>query len=213
MLSPGAVFSTIAGEVRVVRFLGRGKSGYSHLVVRDGEALVLKLMHDEPVAYYAFGGDKVGLEVGAYAQLQALGVNVPVLLEHCAERRYLLKRFADGPTASEVIAGGALQDETVGTLLGWSRRLRDAGFNLDWFPSNFVVTPDAVVYVDYEINPHDERWSFERWGACYWANAAGMRGFLDTGDASHINEDPLTGQPRVSVEARRRIDAWLERHS
>lgn len=157
-LSPGATFHTRLGCAEVHRLFGRGKSGYSYLVHLSTESCVLKQMHDETVPYYTFGANKVELEVQAYQHLTALGVNVPLLLDHDPERNYLLKPFVDGVVASELIARGSLPRGVIPKLMDGSARLPGQGFNLDWFPSNFVITLGETVYIDYEINAYDERW-------------------------------------------------------
>ena len=42
-------------EYRILKLLGHGKGGYSYLAEREGMLCVLKQIHHEPCAYYAFG--------------------------------------------------------------------------------------------------------------------------------------------------------------
>ena len=58
-------------SLTVVRRLGKGKSGHSWLAEDDRSKFVLKIMHEEPCAYYKFG-DKLEAELRAYARLSAL---------------------------------------------------------------------------------------------------------------------------------------------
>ena len=46
-----------------------------------------------------------------------------------------------------------------------------AGLNIDYYPTNFIMQDGLLYYIDYECNPYDEQWSFERWGAQYWSVA------------------------------------------
>jgi hypothetical protein len=80
----------------------------------------------------------------------------------------------------------------VVALFHLARRLQGAGINLDWFPANVVLTPRGPMYVDHELNPDAEAWSFGNWGGWYWANRAGMAAFLRTGDPGAINDLPNT---------------------
>ena len=50
-----------------------------------------------------------------------------------------------------------------------SKAARDAGLNLDWFPTNFIPFENRLFYVDYECNAYMEEWSLEHWGLRYWA--------------------------------------------
>ena len=47
--------TVIDAEYRVIRLLGKGKGGYSHLVTDGTAQNVLKQIHHEPCAYYTFG--------------------------------------------------------------------------------------------------------------------------------------------------------------
>ncbi len=195
-LSPGDTFDTLCGPVRIVARLGKGKSGVSYRVEDGaGRHMVLKVIHHEPVGYYGFGADKLGVEVRACQRLTALGVPVPELIAHDAARDYLLKVYVAGPTAAELIAAGGMTEPLLAQLFALANRLEPQSINLDYFPTNFVVAGDELVYVDYEINPFTEPWSLRRWGIYYWLNAAGWRAFLDTGDASAINADVARGLP------------------
>ena len=40
--------------------------------------------------------------------------------------------------------------------------------NLDWYPSNFIDFNDTLYYIDYEISPYEDKWTFENWGINYW---------------------------------------------
>ena len=39
----------------------------------------------------------------------------------------------------------------------------------DYFPTNFIVQNDQLVYIDYECNAYMEEWNFENWGLQYWS--------------------------------------------
>lgn len=107
-LEPGSLFSARCGVVRVMGFLGRGKSGYSHLVMVGERLRVLKVMHDEPCAFYDFGGqNKTLLEVQSYHRLRKLGVPLPKLLEYDAGQNYLIKEYVEGPTGARWWARGS----------------------------------------------------------------------------------------------------------
>ena len=155
-------------EYAILRLLGKGKGGYTYLAERDGARYALKQIHHEPCDYYAFG-DKLAAELGDYEKLSALGVPIPKLLDVDRERELLLKELLPGETVYQLVLRGALEPwqlERVGAL---SRALREAGWNIDWFPTNFMGRDGVLYYVDYECNPYMERWSFETWGVRYWS--------------------------------------------
>ena len=42
-------------EFKIIKFLGKGKGGYSYLVDNDNKKFVVKQIHHEPCDYYKFG--------------------------------------------------------------------------------------------------------------------------------------------------------------
>lgn len=207
-LSPTALLGTPLGDVRIVRLLGKGKAGYSYLARLGDRDVVVKRMHDEPCAYYTFGDNKVRLELRAYEALRAAGLEVPRLLTADIEGGYLVKEYIDG-TVADVWSPGSPQalEGIVGELFALSFRLRDAGLNIDYFPANFVVNDDGVHYIDYEVNPYLEQWSFQRWGVYYWANRSGMAAYARTGDWRHINQSADSGVP-ITAPFEDQVSAW-----
>ena len=155
-------------EYTVLKLLGKGKGGYSYLVM-DGEArYVLKQIHHEPCEYYTFG-DKLQAELHDYETLQKLGIPMPKLLAVDAPRERILKEYIAGATVAEQLKAGRMDP-------GWLKQVRDmcallypAGLNIDYYPTNFVPRGGTHYYIDYECNAYMEQWDFEHWGIQYWA--------------------------------------------
>lgn len=169
-LRPGETVPTSLGGLLLERLLGRGKSGYSWLARRpDGSACVYKHMHGEPCGYYRFEGNKVEHERHGWRLLEAAGIPMPAPLCFDPAGNHLVKGFVEGPTGCELAATGALDSTLLGQLLDMSRRAREAGLNLDWFPPNFMREGGVLYYIDYEANPFDPRWSLEQWGLYYFS--------------------------------------------
>ncbi len=191
-IKPGQEIGLRKGAFRAEKLLGKGKSGYSWLVVSETSRLVLKAIHEEPCHYYSFG-DKLASELHAFEKLSPL-IRVPALLESDAEKKYLLKEYVHGPTVAELAAGKKLPEEAFGAMFAMCRKLYAAGINIDYFPANFIWSGQELVYVDYEFNPYAEEWDFNHWGIYYWLNSEGMARFMSTGDHRAINIDG-TGKP------------------
>lgn len=192
----GATVETGAGPYRLTAVLGKGKSGVSYLAENDQHQRVLKIMHDEPVPFYTFSENKVRLEVTAYEQLCALDLAIPRLFVYDEARNYLLKEYLPGQTAAVIVGAGTMHAGLWTQLFGMARTLAAHQLNIDYFPTNFIVTgDDRLVYLDYEVNPYTEAWNLANWGIFYWVNSAGMRRFLRTGDGRYINQDPAQGIP------------------
>lgn len=209
----GDSIETSLGKLTIGKYLGRGKSGYSYLTRHEGRKYVLKLMHYEEVSCYSFhDANKVYLESAAYEKLKSLGIKIPNLVESRPENHFLLKDFVDGPVATELIAGDELPEEALRQLFHMARTLESEKINIDYFPNNFVWLNETLYYIDYEINPFAEDWNLENWGIWYWANSHGMKAFLESGDASAINEDCEKGIPHKDP-FREKVDSWIESYS
>jgi len=189
------LFKTSDSEYQIKRFLGKGKSGNSYLAENTFGQFVLKIMHNEPVAYYTFHDNKTKLEIDAYERLSKLNLKIPKLYEFDIDRQFLVKEFIDGTVASEFISQRKVNDEIIIQLFELSEKLKNKNFNIDYFPSNFVIRNNEIYYIDYETNPYHEEWDFLNWGIYYWANSEGMKQYLETGDAGAINEFPEKGIP------------------
>ena len=160
----------ILGEnYKVQKTLGKGKGGYSFLVEDTlGRFFTLKCFHHETVEYYTFSTNKVDLELNAYSFLIHSNVKIPRLLYWDREREIILKEFIPGETALERVERGEDLSSYFPTLSYLQREMKERSVNLDWYPSNFIDYNNALYYIDYEISPYDEKWSFENWGVHYW---------------------------------------------
>ena len=151
----------------VMRLLGHGKGGYSYLVERDGREYVLKQIHHEPCAYYTFG-NKIEAERNDYRRLAEAGIRIPKMLDLDAENERILKEYIPGPTIFDLVKQDTVKPEYFHQVRHMAWQAQQAGLNIDYFPTNFVVCEDMLYYVDYECNHYDEKWNFENWGNDYW---------------------------------------------
>ena len=205
------LFETSIGNLFIKKDLGKGKSGYSYLAELENQYYVLKLMHNEPCPYYRFGDNKVILEVDAYHDLSRCNIIMPELLDYNVERKYLVKEYIDGIVAAELIAGDKITESTLEQLFKIFRLAKNAGYNIDYFPSNFVIQDERLFYIDYECNPYIPDWDLINWGIYYWANSKGFREYLATGDILSINESPESGIP-VKRPFEKKVSAWKNKY-
>jgi len=154
-------------EYRIVKLLGKGKGGYSYLAERDGKQVVLKQIHHEPCDYYTFG-NKIEAEETDYKRLLAAKIRIPKMLDIDKNAERIVKEFIDGKTISELISAGEDVSQYVPQVREMAEAAKSAGLNIDYYPTNFVVSESLLYYIDYECNVYSEEWSFERWGQKYW---------------------------------------------
>ena len=151
----------------IVKLLGHGKGGYSYLAQQNGLEYVLKQIHHEPCSYYTFG-NKIEAEQNDYVRLQNAGIPIPKMLAIDIKNERILKEYIPGPTVFDLVKHDAMKPEYYHQVRHMAWLAQQAGLNIDYFPTNFVVNDDKLFYVDYECNLYDPRWNFENWGNDYW---------------------------------------------
>ena len=154
-------------DYEVLRLLGKGKGGYSHLVTDGDRTFVIKQIHHEPCDYYQFG-DKLASELRDYETLRRLDIPMPVLLETDHGQERILKEYIDGPTIAQILENGEMKPVYLEQLRAMCEKLYPAGLNIDYYPTNFVVRDGTLYYIDYECNLYMAQWDFEHWGIRYW---------------------------------------------
>lgn len=159
---------TVNGQAyQVVRLLGKGKGGYSYLVRGQGGEYVLKQIHHEPCDYYSFG-NKLEAELRDYRRLSEIGIPMPKMLDVDPGQERILKEYIRGDTVYSLVLRDALPDGCRIQMEQMCRLLYDAGTNIDYFPTNFILQDGALYYIDYECNDYMEQWDFAHWGSQYW---------------------------------------------
>ena len=162
-------------EYDIIKLLGKGKGGYSYLAERDGKQYVLKQIHHEPCDYYTFG-NKIESEKNDYARLVEAGIRIPKMLDIDIENERILKEYIDGPTIYDLVKDDAMKEMYLTQMKDMTKQVYDAGLNIDYFPTNFVVQDELIYYIDYECNNYMDEWNFENWGIKYWSKT---QEFLD----------------------------------
>ena len=154
-------------EYNVIKLLGHGKGGYSYLVEFENRNYTLKQIHHEPCSYFTFG-NKLEKELIDYNRLKELGILVPNLIEVDFEKEIIIKDFIDGPTINELIVNDVNIESYTNQLKEKLPILYSNNFNLDYYPTNFIVYNNLIYYIDYELNEYFDQWNFENWGSIYW---------------------------------------------
>lgn len=207
----GKKVKTKLGDLPVLKKLGKGKSGYSYLTEYDNKYLVLKLMHNEPCSYYSFDKNKVELEVEAYIRLTGCNIPIPELICYDLVNEYLIKEFIDGEMASEIIAYNQISELIIQQLFKIYHKVKNAGLNIDYFPTNFIIKELRLFYIDYECNPYSSNWNLLNWGLYYWANSKGFKEFLSKGDSTHVNESADEGVP-IKKPFEKLVSKWIKKY-
>lgn len=161
-------------EYKIIKLLGKGKGGYSYLCTDGKQEYVLKQIHHEPCEYYRFG-NKLEAELRDYERLKKTGILMPRLLETDIEKERILKEYIKGETIFNLILQDKMKDSYMEQMKAWLKPLYDAGLNIDYYPTNFVVQEEKIYYIDFECNEYMEEWNFQNWGIKYWSKTAEFR--------------------------------------
>ena len=172
-------FLTVCGKAyRVVRLLGHGKGGYSYLAEADGKPVVLKQIHHEPCAYYTFG-NKIEAERRDYERLVRAGIRIPAMIAVDDETERIVKEYIEGETVFDLVKNEKPTGPYLDQVRQMAAKAKEAGLNIDYFPTNFVVRDGLIWYVDYECNEYMDKWNFENWGIRYWSRTPEFEEYLN----------------------------------
>lgn len=165
-------------EYSIIKLLGKGKGGYSYLAEKDGMKYVLKQIHHEPCAYYTFG-NKIEAENNDYKRLLDAGIRIPKLLEIDFENERILKEYVEGDVIFDMVKDDVSVEPYMTQIREMADIAKQAGINIDYFPTNFVVQDGLIYYIDYECNEYMEEWNFENWGVKYWSKTSEFVAYLN----------------------------------
>ena len=152
---------------QIERLLGKGKGGYSYLAKKDDKEYVLKQIHHEPCDYYKFG-NKIEAEMNDYQRLLKAGIRIPKLIDVDIEKEIIIKEYIEGDVISDLLKEEKKVDEYFPQLKEMAKLAKEAGLNIDYYPTNFVVKDGLLYYIDYECNEYMDEWSLDNWGIKYW---------------------------------------------
>ena len=160
---------TVCGKTyRLIKLLGHGKGGYSYLAEGGDRLVVLKQIHHEPCDYYTFG-NKIEAERNDYERLRKAGIRIPCMIAIDIETERIVKEYIDGITIFGIVREGLSSEPYLEQVRLMAEQAKECGFNIDYFPTNFVVRDGLLWYIDYECNQYMDEWNFENWGIKYWS--------------------------------------------
>ncbi len=162
---------------RIIKLLGHGKGGYSYLAEYEGKQAVLKQIHHEPCDYYTFG-NKIEAECRDYERLKSAGIRIPERIAVDEKTERIVKEYIPGRTVFERIRDGISADPYIAQVRQMAQQAKDAGLNIDYFPTNFVIHEERIWYVDYECSEYSEEWNFDNWGIHYWHRSEQFEAYL-----------------------------------
>ena len=111
------------------------------------------------------------------------------------EAECIIKEYIEGDTVFDIVRKYGNAEEYLPQVREMADKAKSARLNIDYFPTNFVVSKDLIYYVDYECNPYMvrdgllwyidyecngymEEWNFENWGIRYWSLTPEFRKYL-----------------------------------
>lgn len=164
-------------EYQIIKLLGKGKGGYSYLAGFNDFFVIVKQIHHEPCDYYKFG-NKIEAELNDYKRLCSLNIRIAKMLDYDTQQEIIIKEYIEGKTIFEMVR----DDEDVSSFISQVRSMgessKNAGLNIDYFPTNFVVKNGLIYYVDYECNNYMDEWNFDNWGIKYWSKTPEFMEYL-----------------------------------
>ena len=86
------------------------------------------------------------------------------------ENEIIVKEYIDGQTIEELIKNNQSIDLYIPQVIQMAELAKKHNINIDYYPTNFVVSNKKLFYIDYECNEYMDKWSFSNWGYQYWKN-------------------------------------------
>jgi len=81
--------------------------------------------------------------------------------------------------SNKLVLEEALPPACAAQAEAMAEKLREAGLNIDWFPTNFIPHGGILWYVDYECNSYMEQWDFPHWGRLYWSKTPELLAYAE----------------------------------
>ena len=100
------------------------------------------------------------------------------MLDIDIENERIVKEYIDGDTIFEMVKNGCCVAAYLPQVREMAALAKNAGLNIDYFPTNFVVQNGLLYYIDYECNGYMEEWSFDNWGVKYWSRTPKFEAYL-----------------------------------
>jgi TP53 regulating kinase-like protein len=104
---------------------------------------------------------------------------MPALIDVDLENERILKEYIDGDTVYDLVKNDEMKIDYINQVKQMCSLLYPANTNIDYFPTNFVVSDGVIVYIDYECNDYMEEWNFENWGIKYWSKTPEFLKYLE----------------------------------
>ena len=102
------------------------------------------------------------------------------MLDIDAQSERIVKEYVEGPTVMELLRHGESAQPYLPQAREMAAQAETAGLNIDYFPTNFVVSGGLLYYVDYECNDYRDEWSFDNWGVRYWSRTPELLAYLES---------------------------------
>ena len=91
------------------------------------------------------------------------------MLEIDIENERILKEYIDGDIIFDMVRDDVSVEPFMDQIREMAVKAKNAGLNIDYFPTNFVVQNGLLYYIDYECNDYMDQWNFDNWGVKYWS--------------------------------------------
>ena len=101
----------------------------------------------------------------------------------------IVKEYVEGETVFELVRKSGTAEKLLPQIREMAAAAKNAGLNIDYFPTNFVICNDVIWYVDYECNTYMEQWDFEHWGIRYWSRTPEFNAYLEQYATSDAETD------------------------
>lgn len=104
--------------------------------------------------------------------LNRMDVNVPVLEAINDEEYIIIREYIQGSSACDLLLSGQLRKVHLELIRDMAIDFEKSGLSLDYFPSNFIVNGNDIVYIGTQIFVKNDENCFDKKGADFFLNPA-----------------------------------------
>lgn len=163
----------------IIRVMGEYKGFSLYVALHDGKPYILKEFQN---------AEQVLDCKRKHDVLKSTGIHVPRLIEYDDKKYICVEQYISGLQASDYIMQGTLDSCYLDQIKTIAMKCEKQGIALDYYPTNFIIHKDKLLYVGCEYFELTDLNYYEKKGLIFWMNAPALIAGIATRKMKEINE-------------------------
>ncbi len=163
----------------IIRVMEKHKDLNFYVALNDGEKYVLKEFENAEMFSACIKNHEV---------LEKTGILVPRLITYDDKTLICVEQYFSGLQASDYIMQGTLNSRYLDQMKEMAIQCEEKGIALDYYPTNFIVHDNSLVYIGCKYYELTENNYYEKKGLLFWMNAPALIAGIVTERMKEKNE-------------------------